>query len=67
MSTKPELHVARDALRRIYSAANGIVIGEEPPRETGLEIQRMCLNGLKGRQVWPWSHKPFPIYRDKVR
>jgi hypothetical protein len=54
-----ELEYARDALRRIYSAANGIVIGDEPPRETAQDIQRMAVNGLKGRCVFPWTHKPF--------
>jgi hypothetical protein len=53
-----DLEFARDALRRIYTAANGIVIGEEPPRETAQDIQRMAINGLKGREVWPWSHDP---------
>lgn len=51
-----------DALKRIYAAAEGILQGEENPQEAAQDIQRMVMNGLQAREIWPWSHKRHPAF-----
>lgn len=51
----------RDALRRIYAAAQSLEAGEENIIECAQDIQRMVTNGLRGYQVFAWSHEPAVV------
>lgn len=50
-----------DALRRIYAAAQSLEAGEESIIECAQDIQRMVTNGLRGYEVFPWSHNPAAV------
>jgi hypothetical protein len=48
------------ALRRIFSAASGILSGEESPHEAARDIQTMVLKGFGSHPATDWSHAEYP-------
>lgn len=48
------------ALRRIFSAASGILSGEENPKEAARDIQTMVLKGFGVHAPTDWSHGEYP-------
>jgi hypothetical protein len=55
-----EVSVARDALRRIYSATDKMLKGEATPNATCADIQDLVLKGL-GRHTGKLTlHEPHP-------
>lgn len=48
------------ALRRIFSAASGILSGEEQAKETARDIQVMVLKAFGMHQATDWSHAEYP-------
>jgi hypothetical protein len=48
------------ALQRIFSAASGILSGEENPHEAARDIQTMVLKGFGLHYSTDWSHAEHP-------